>query len=224
MQPEYKNGNVSAHCPDCGGAITTFEHKSAASNFGTVIQNTNHTFENLRYQRVLYLLLRCASCGRGGIAKIHDNGAVVDGKLEAFYPTSIDCAKLPNGTPSGVSAEFREAELCASIGAWRAASGLLRSTLEKVLRANGYSKGSLADRIDLASTDGVITEARRRRAHDEIRVLGNDVLHDEWRPVTPDEVTLAHHYVQRITEDFYDDRASVEPVLIAKGRLKASDG
>jgi len=224
MLPEYENGNVKARCPDCGGAITTFEHKSASSTHGTVIQNYPHIFDRSQYTRTLYLLLRCASCGRGGIAKIHDNGTVLNGTLEAFYPTSIDSAKLPEGAPAGVSSEFREAELCASVGAWRAASGLLRSTLEKLLRANGYSKGSLADRINLAASDGVITEARKRRAHDEIRVLGNDVLHDDWRQVTQEEVTLAHHYVQRVTEDFYDDRTSVEAVLVAKGRLEAPVG
>jgi hypothetical protein len=51
-------------------------------------------------------------------------------------------------------------------------------------------------------------------------VLGNDVLHDEWRAVTEDEFEQAHHYAQRILEDFYDDRTSVEALLISKGRLK----
>lgn len=117
--------------------------------------------------------------------------------------------------------EFREAELCAAFGALRAASALFRSSLEKALRANGYVKGTLAARIDEAGGDGVITEARRKRAHDDIRVLGNDVLHEEWRAVTYEEVEAAHHYVQRILEDLYDDRESVEAVLTAKGRIKA---
>jgi hypothetical protein len=71
-------------------------------------------------------------------------------------------------------------------------------------------KGSLEGKIDEAASDGVITEARRKRAHDDIRVLGNDVLHDEWREVKEEEVSGAHQYIQRILEDFYDDRASVE--------------
>ncbi len=118
-------------------------------------------------------------------------------------------------------AEFREAELCAASGAWRGASALLRSTLEKVLKANGYVKGSLESKIDEAAADGVITDARRKRAHDDIRVLGNDVLHDEWRQVKEEEVTAAHQYAQRILEDFYDDRASVEAILVAKKRIQA---
>jgi hypothetical protein len=128
---------------------------------------------------------------------------------------------IPHLVPPGVQSEFRESELCASVGAWRAGSSLLRSTLEKTLRTNGYVKGSLADRIDEAAADAVITAARSKRAHEDIRVLGNDVLHDEWREVTEDEFDLAHHYAQRILEDFYDDRPSVEALLIAKKRIKA---
>ena len=219
MQPEYRNGNVSARCPDCGGAVTTFEYKDSSHEYGSVLVDKSHSYEGAQYSRVLYKLLKCAGCGRGGIAKIHDRGRVLDGTLESFFPTTIERAWLPTGVPQGSEAEFREAELCASIGAWRAASGLLRSTLEKLLRANGYSKGSLAARIDDASSDGVITEARRKKAHEDVRVLGNDVLHEEWREVKPEEVYQSHHYVQRVAEDFYDDRPSVEAILVSRKRL-----
>ena len=128
-------------------------------------------------------------------------------------------APVPDGLPGGVTAEFREAELCASFEAWRAASALLRSTLEKTLKANGYEKGNLASRINQAAKDGVITQARANKAHEDIRVLGNDVLHDEWREVTEEEVALAHRYAQRILEDLYDDRPSVEAILKATGRI-----
>jgi hypothetical protein len=50
-------------------------------------------------------------------------------------------------------------------------------------------------------------------------VLGNEVVHDDWRLVIEDEVVSALHYAQRVLEDFYDDRPSVEAVLKAKGRL-----
>ena len=99
--------------------------------------------------------------------------------------------------------------------------------LEKTLKVNGYIKTNdptlrdLQRRIDAAAADGVITDARRKRAHDEIRSLGNDVLHDDWREIKDDEVEDSHRYMQRILEDFYDDRPTVEAVLIAKGKLPA---
>ncbi len=137
-----------------------------------------------------------------------------------LLPRTIDSLSLPSAVPDGIKREFQEAELCASVEAWRGGSALLRSTLEKTLSANGYKKGTLAERIDEAAADGAITAARSKRAHDDIRVLGNDILHDDWRAVTEDEFDQAHHYAQRILEDFYDDRPSVEALLIAKGRLR----
>ncbi len=55
---------------------------------------------------------------------------------------------------------MREAERCAAVGAWRAASAMLRSALEKTLKANGYTNGNLAQKIDAAAVDGVIPAAR----------------------------------------------------------------
>ncbi|MCH7986665.1 MAG: DUF4145 domain-containing protein [Acidobacteria bacterium] len=85
------------------------------------------------------------------------------------------------------------------------------------------SKGSLQEKIDQAANDGILTAARRKRAHEQIRDLGNDILHDDWREVTEGEYTSAHHYAQRILEDFYDNRAQVEALLVEAKRLEPAD-
>ena len=85
------------------------------------------------------------------------------------------------------------------------------------------SKGSLQEKIDQAANDGILTAARRKRAHEQIRDLGNDILHDDWRKVTEAEYTSAHHYTQRILEDFYDNRAQVEALLVEAKRLEPAD-
>jgi hypothetical protein len=147
-------------------------------------------------------------------------------EVRDFYQESSEVLKLPNATPAGILAEFREAETCISAKAYRGAAGLFRSVLDKTLRANGYKiklGTTLEQQIDLAGADGVITAARLRRAHDEVRVLGNDVLHDEWREISPDDVEAAHHYAQRIIEDFYDERVSVLKILREKGRVPDED-
>lgn len=210
--PQFVHGNVRANCPECGGALTTFEFMSVGGELGSIGS-----------PGTVYHLVRCAGCGRGGLAKVRvpPHMGYLQGFLEEFFPRTIDMLEVPEHVPPGVKSEFREAELCASIGAWRAGSAMLRSTLEKTLTANGYDKGSLKERIDLAAADGAITAARSKRAHDDIRVLGNDILHEPWKDVTEDEFDQAHHYAQRILEDFYDDRPSVEAMLIAKGRLQA---
>lgn len=103
-----------------------------------------------------------------------------------------------------------------------AAIALLRSALEKTLQTNGYARGTLPAKIDEAAADGVITAARSQKAHEDIRVLGNEVVHDEWRAVTEDEGQSALHYTQRVLEDLCDDRDPVERILIGKGRIQRS--
>lgn len=143
MKPTFEKGNVKAYCPDCK-AITTFEFQSGGSEFGSHIINEPHMFKGSQYSRLIYKLLRCAGCGRGGLAKIHLNNKYVEGFLEDFLPYSVEHSAIPSGVPEGISKEFQEAELCASAKAWRAGSAMLRSVLEKTLKLNGYEKKQLA--------------------------------------------------------------------------------
>jgi Domain of unknown function (DUF4145) len=217
---------VRAKCSFCEGAYSVFRlHEQNA-----VHVSVNTDIGTNRFTRILYGIFRCPGCERGALGIILHRGNYADPTpgftyLESFYPFSAAALSLPSATPTDIQSEFREAELCAAAGAYRGASALLRSTLEKTLKTNGYIKGNdptlrdLQKRIDAAAADGIITEARKKRAHEEIRSLGNDVLHEDWRQVTPDEVDTAHQYTQRILEDFYDDRAGVETILIAKKRL-----
>jgi hypothetical protein len=217
-QLDPKNYSVSANCPTCK-ALTSFDQKQV------VIVNGAYTYKGRNFTRVLYILSQCARCGRGGFAVVPDSGNRPTAALENFFPFSPDALLLPVSIPQDIQTEFREAELCSALRANRAASALFRSVLEKTLKANGYTKGndrSLTDlqkRIDAAAADGVITDARRKRAHEDIRALGNDVLHDDWREVNDDEVENSHRYTQRILEDLYDDRATVEAILKTKNRI-----
>lgn len=216
MQPEYRRGAVVAFCPKCK-AVTSFEGTGGHAEEPVRVMLSNPG--GAPFHRIIWLLLKCAGCGRGGLAEVAAGNDTASGKLLSFFPRAVETVSLPKGVPDGVLAEFREAEECIASGTSRAASALLRSALEKTLRANGYQDGSLAKRIDDAATDTVITAARARKAHENVRVLGNDVVHDDWRAVSEDEVAEAHHYVQRIIEDLYDDRASVERLLKEKSRI-----
>ncbi len=228
MKPKFIAGfQVRAQCPDCDGAVTTFEKLlfERQHEGSTVVEVNRRTeVDGVWYKATIYRLLKCAGCGRAGLAKSHVG--VQDNReyLFEFFPYSIDRANLPSAVPDEIKKEFREAEKCTGFGAHRAASALIRSVLEKTLRLNGYAHGklnrsNLQQKIDAAADDGVIHETRRKRAHEEIRALGNDVLHDEWREVTSEEFEMAHHYAQRILEDFYDDRDTVEATLKSHNRL-----
>jgi len=220
MEPVFVEGNVRADCPDCG-VPSTFEYRNPDQpgvEFGEVILKKRHRYKNIPYAKLIYKLLRCTVCNRPGVAKMHVDSDYRQGMLELFWPSSITSAELPDNAPKQIEKELREAESCMSVEAWRGAAALLRSALEKTLIENGYDEKNLYEKIEAAGNNGLITSARRQRAQDLIRTLGNDVLHDEWRVVTRQEVEDAHHYVARVIEDLYDDRATVEAVLTEKGR------
>ena len=233
-KPRYnrQQGNVLARCPDCD-AITNFEPSSDPQHqLGSILVNEPHQFDDYRFSRYIWRFFRCANCNRGALGKVHDNGGQNNhlDRISDFLPQAVERAQIPAKVPADIVAEFRESELDAAHGAYRSGSALLRSVLEKTLKKNGYEEveinvggvakktGKLVHRIEAAADDGVITQARKVRAHENIRVLGNDVLHDDWREVNQEEFDEAHHYTQRILEDLYDDRVTVERILTAKGR------
>jgi hypothetical protein len=222
MAPSFKNGNVTAECPRCG-AVTAFEYREpGGSEFGAVVETTMTHLTTGTYNRTIHHLLRCTVCGRPGVASVYANNSYLQGLLASFWPHAQTRMDLPDGVPAGVFKEFREAEQAMGARCWRASAALLRSTLEKALVINGYDEVNLYRKIEAAGQDGAITSARRQRAQDLVRTLGNDVLHEEWREVSEDEVDDAHHYVGRVIEDLYDDRPTVESMLVEKGRIKAN--
>jgi hypothetical protein len=226
-----KQGNVIAHCPGCDGGKSTFEYANAGRELGYTTTVFDRGFRRDDQLRVRFQLFRCAGCGRAGLGTIRMmdvHGSYPDDiwELLDFYPEAKQRLSLPKAVPNGIQNEFREAEMCVEHECYRAGAAMFRSVLDKTMRANGYKTNdakNLRDQIDAAAADGVITPARQRRAHDEVRVLGNDVLHDDWRPVSLEDVEAAHHYVQRILEDFYDDRGSVLKQLRKAKRVPNED-
>ncbi len=226
-----KLGNVVTRCPGCDGGKSTFEYFADGKPLGFTSIVTSKPYSRYEDCDVQFRLFRCAGCGRGGLGAIrmmntHSSYPTDIWQLLWFYPEAKARLTLPNETPKGIVAEFREAETCKENECFRASAAMFRSVLDKVLRQNGYKTKqfrNLKEQIDAAAKDGVITEARKRKAHDDVRVLGNDVLHDEWREVKEEDVDQAHHYTQRILEDFYDDRESVLKLIIEAGRTPAEN-
>ena len=224
-----QNGNILARCPKCDGAKSTFVYVRAQGD-GAVVKRVIKVSGTLSTGTVdyetQYRLFECNTCGMGAVAAIKMSKArgsyPNDARsIEWFYPETGERLPLPEAVPDGIASEFREAEQCAEAGCFRASAAMFRSVLDKTLRANGSKTRTtpkLVQQIAVACEDGVITRARKRRADDEIRVLGNDVLHDAWREMTLADVKLAHHYTQRILEDLYDDRDGVVRQLEEAGR------
>lgn len=221
MATMNEQGHVLARCPVCEGALTAFLiGEPQRGEFGTIFRPVTRTLTEV------YRLAKCSGCGAGSlITFVTDPQSNKPPKLIDFYPEARERLTIPKAVPVGIVQEFREGERCSEAGCNRAAAAMFRSVLDKTLRANGYKEKrgtNLEQQIDAAAKDGVITASRQKRAHDEIRVLGNDVLHAEWEEVENADVEAARQYAQRILEDFYDDRESVINLLREKGR-KADD-
>jgi hypothetical protein len=221
-----KEGTIIAHCPGCHGAKSAYVWSSSKTGeFGSIKRPvSNGTSEH--YES--YRLFRCGGCGRGGlgviIEKIDIAGdyPIMFSKFDSFYPESGENLSLPENVPDGIKNEFLEAEKCFFNNCYRAALAMFRSVLDKTMRDNGFKtkeEKDLFKQIEAAMKDGILTQVRKKRAHNEIRVLGNDVLHEEWHSVPKEDVEVVRHYTQRILEDFYDDRETVIEQLKEKGRL-----
>jgi hypothetical protein len=231
-----ERGNVLARCLTCSGALTTFlwrELEGPATLAHTTVEDTRKARAWERFSvsedyDLQFRLFRCASCGSGALGVFEMDGVGLrypEGvrNLLTFIPELGEPLALPDATPDDIRAEFREAERCIDAHCFRGAAALFRSVLDKVLRAHGYKakRGTtLEQQVDAAHQDGIITESRKRRAHEEVRVLGNDVLHDEWRQLDREDVEPAHLFTQRIVEDFYNDPDLTQRQLREKGRLR----
>jgi len=60
-------------------------------------------------------------------------------ELMNFHPKSEESLSIPKNTPKGIQSEFREAEKCYANDCFRASAGLIRSVLDKTMKANGYA-------------------------------------------------------------------------------------
>ena len=219
-----KEGSIISHCVGCKGGKSTFEWKINGREIGAITKSNDDN------RRITFRLYRCVGCGMGayGIVSQDKYKDYPEGYLNLinFHPQSKESLPIPKNTPKGIQSEFRESEKYYANDCFRASAGLIRSVLDKTMKANGYATNkekNLYIQIEVAAKDGIITQARKKKAHDEIRVIGNDVLHDEWHEIPSEDVVAAKYYCQRILEDFYDDRESVLSLLREKNRIPDED-
>ncbi|MCU1490247.1 MAG: hypothetical protein JWM85_1652 [Acidimicrobiaceae bacterium] len=214
--PRFENGGVVAQCRNCGGTVTRFSTTQVGGGYCTIQKELDFG------DSLDFALIRCNGCGHGALAVLFADHLGNPPQLMSVHPQMPNIAVVPVDVPADLLAELREAEEVAGIGAFRAATALLRSTLEKTLKANGYTAGNLYNKIDAAAGDHVITAARKRQVHEDVRRIGNDVVHEDWRPVAEEEFAKAHDYVVWLLEDLYADRPTVVAELQTASRLDAN--
>ena len=85
MKAILENGTVRASCPDCG-VLTSFESVFRGAQHGFIFIPPKMRAHVAEVPGRMFQLLRCASCGRGGLAEIrvYTERPDVNGTLVAF--------------------------------------------------------------------------------------------------------------------------------------------
>jgi len=252
INPELTTNGLTAYCPQCdaksnfttkdknhrGNQLSNFScsilREEELAQFESHISQVDIDIAKVRQDsiRASYQSCECLGCERGAMFKKYRFSTLSNPNNQTtfvaeFYPTTVQRYPLPRATPESLKFEFREAEKCLASNCNRAACAMLRSTLEKALKLNGYEdlnetgydSMGLKNKITKASKDGVIHVARIKRAETDIKVLGDEVVHRDWREISTDEAMMVLTYTSQIIQDLYQDRDTVEGLLKEKGRI-----
>lgn len=175
MKIDGHNLTGVARCPHCGVAKPTLIQLWIASEliFGAA--------DSSKPGR-LWATYKCTSCGGAILAATHmavrtPQGTRAVPQVERLFPSAkvVDTA-LP------ASAQTYLAQAYETLHSPDAAALMAASAVDAMLKAKGYTKGSLNDRIDQAVEDHILTEGMGKWAH-AVRLEANNVRHaDEAAP------------------------------------------
>jgi Domain of unknown function (DUF4145) len=169
------------------------------------LQTANHLNQNQR----LWSVYACARCGGMVLAAARGQNDVV---IE-YYPRGQE---VNSALPEKARAYLKQAH--DSLHAPAGAVMLAASTVDAMLKAKGYKKGSLYDRIEQAVKDHLITKEMGEWAH-KVRLDSNDQRHADEEATLPDEKD-ARRSIEFATA--LGQFMFVLPALVEKG-LKETD-
>lgn len=123
--------------------------------------------------------------------------------------------------PTYIRSAANEVHRCVSIGAYRAAVQLARSTIEAAAKERGFVKGSLETKIDQMFDKGLLRPHVKDAAH-EVRHLGNDMAHGDFvLTVSEAEATEVVGLMAELLDEVFQSPARVARRRAARlGRSK----
>lgn len=105
--------------------------------------------------------------------------------------------------PLGVAGFFKEAHDAFSISAYRGVLLLVRSVIEATAKDRGIERGTLVQKIDKLSEEGLIRRGTKDMAH-ALRILGNDMAHGDIDEVpTQEDADDALTIARFVLDDVY---------------------
>ncbi|MBW0270447.1 hypothetical protein ATM97_05185 [Nocardia sp. MH4] len=123
--------------------------------------------------------------------------------------------------PIQIGAAAGEATGCFSVEHYRAAVILARAVVEATAKDKGFTKGTLADKIDAMQAAGRIRPHTKDAAH-EIRYMGNDMAHGDFATtIEKDEADDVLNFMSEILEEIYQGPARVDRQRAARLAKKA---
>lgn len=135
---------------------------------------------------------RCASCGGVMTLVLTWNGGVME--MERAFPEAKSAHEdIPEPARTFLQQAYE------TLHAPDASAVMAGSAVDGMLKAKGYEKGSLYDRIDLALKDNVLTQGMADWAH-SVRLGSNRPRHaDRDKPhVSPDEAKQSVEFAEAL--------------------------
>lgn len=195
-------------CPHCGVA------KPNLSRGATPTVTYDHT-KRIAYRWAVYVCSYCGLCVLG-IAHAMVVGGVYrdDVAIVGLYPSP---RSVSDDVPDRAKTYLSQA--IASLNAPDGACMLAASAVDAMLKAKGFTEGSLYARINKAASDHLITDDMAKWAH-EVRLDANEPRHAD--------VAQPHHTFESAARavDFASalaDLLFVVPARVARGRRDAAE-
>jgi hypothetical protein len=225
--PEPHDGLPDSHrpsglCPRCikQSSFETTGSLPVTFDGGRVVSTGKPTFD----ERASVFLCRHCRQGfvvvelewAGGALKRHDPKAhgAIEWRGHHWWP--VAGSTLHPSVPEPVRSTFEEASKCLAAQCPRAAAAMARCALEATVSDQGESSGALAARLQRLADKGTLQPMLAKWAK-EVRLLGNDAVHDLTRSVLVEDARQLIDFIQELTKYLYvmphdlDKRLSQQP-------------
>jgi hypothetical protein len=196
-------------------------HQWLGSNASSIVQLVNELDSRLRLpvpegNPEKWRIGLCEGCQRPLFLVLDYNETTI---LRTFPPVSLE---RPAHVPEGVAADYVEASLCLSVGAYKAAAAMCRRALQAAALQKGAGKGDLVAQIDKLVENGALNASLADAAH-QVRYFGNYGAHpdgDGLGEIAEGEAESICDLTWQVLEGLYVNPARVEAVKAALAAKK----
>lgn len=189
-------------------------------------------FKELEHRRMAITgLYRCSQCAAPSIGTVISDATnrydlvMANRNSEPYWlPEAASGKEFPE-VPGPIASAADEAHRCHSIQAYRGAIALARAALEATAKERGYTTGSLQQKIDAMTKDGLLRK-NINDAADQLRQAGNHVLHadeaaNEVDSATEDDADSALWLLDQVLQEVYQSTARLAKIKQSAETAKA---